>query len=94
MPPPDNATLVSVVDELSEAEREEADTLTQQLTEILVNNDMADKVALLYSPLVDLVLAGNPPAELLAMTDDVHRLDELRQIPGARFGLYEYPAGR
>ena len=57
--------------------------------QILEDNGLSAKVPLLRSPLVDLVLAEDPPSDVLAVADDVHRLNELRQIPGARFGLYQ-----
>ncbi len=89
MPPPDETTAVTIVDPLSDEERREADILTDELAQILEDNGLSAKVPLLHSPLVDLVLAEDPPPDVLALVDDVHRLNELRQIPGARFGLYQ-----
>ena len=87
--PPEGTTTAIIVDPLSDGERREADILTNELAQILEDNGLSAKVPLLHSPLVDLVLADDPPADMLAVADDVHRLNELRQIPGARFGLYQ-----
>ena len=89
MPPPEGTTTVIIVDPLSEEQRREADILAVELAQILEDNGLSARVPLLHSPLVDLVLAEDPPSDMLAVADDVHRLNELRQIPGARFGLYQ-----
>ena len=89
MTPPDGTTAAIIVDPLSKAERREADILVDELARILEDNGLSAKVPLLHSPLVDLVLADDPPSDVLAVADDVRRLSELRQIPGARFGLYQ-----
>lgn len=87
-PPPDNATTLAISDPLTPQQRLEADSISSELASILVADGREDRVFLLYSPLADLVLADDPPPELIERADDVARLNELRQVPGTRYGLY------
>ncbi len=87
--PPDNSTTLAVSDPLSAAQRAEADTLTATLTEVLVQNDLANDVALLYTPLIAVILKDLPPNDAASSGSDIRRLIELRQLPGTRLGLYQ-----
>ncbi len=87
--PPDNSTTLAISDPLSPAQRAEADTLTASLTDVLVRNDLADDEPLLYTPLAAVVLRDLPPTEAASSSAAVHRLSELRTIPGTRLGFYE-----
>jgi hypothetical protein len=90
-PAPAGATTLAISDPLSAAERVEADTITQELSEILIAFDRADAVPLLYSPLARLVDDDDPPPELISRSAQIERLNDLRQIPGTRYGLYLVP---
>ena len=86
--PPDNSTALAVSDPLSAAQRAEADALTATLTDVLVQNDLADDVALLYTPLVTVILDHLPADAATSNGSDVRRLSELRDLGGTRLGLY------
>ncbi|MBI5089427.1 MAG: hypothetical protein HZB15_11380 [Actinobacteria bacterium] len=90
-PPPDGATTVAISDPLSPDERTEADRLSEELATVLVETGHEDLVYVLYSSLAEIVLDRAASPELLERSDDVARLDALRQIRGARYGLYFVP---
>ncbi|MGZ4772611.1 MAG: hypothetical protein ACXV3B_08015 [Ilumatobacteraceae bacterium] len=87
--PPDNSTTLAISDPLSGAQRAEADSLTASLTDTLVRNDLADDEPLLYTPLAAVVLRDLPPSEATSNSGAVHRLSELRTVPGTRLGFYQ-----
>jgi hypothetical protein len=87
--PPDNSTTLAISDPLSAAQRVEADALTATLTDVLVQNDLADDVALLYTPLVSVILDHLPADVAASSSSEVRRLSELRHLAGTRLGLYQ-----
>jgi hypothetical protein len=87
--PPDNSTTLAISDPLSAAQRAEADALTATLTDLLVQNDLADDVALLYTPLVAVILDHLPADAAASHGGEVRRLSELRHVGGTRLGLYQ-----
>ena len=89
--PPDGATTVVTTDPLTDGQRREADELRVIVGAVLEANGMSDRIGVLDTPLADTVLLGDPPAELIAVADDVRRLDRLREIPGVRYALYLLP---
>ncbi len=88
LPAPGGTSVVVDVDPLTPSERIEADTIAETVAAILVETGRADQVAILDSPLADVVLLGDPPAELIAVADLVKRLAALRRVPGDRYVLY------
>lgn len=90
-PPPDGATMVVITDPLTDEERREADNLRAIVADVLDANGMGDRVGVLDTSLADTVLLGDPPPELITVADDVRRLDQLREVPGIRYGLYLVP---
>jgi hypothetical protein len=91
-PPPEidgrTSELVVAIDPLDEAERAEVDAITAEAAAILERDGRGAEVGVLDTDLAGAVLVGSPSPELLAMTDDLARLEELRRVPGIRYGLY------
>lgn len=85
---PEGTSVVVVFDPLTPAQRAEADELTARIADVLLRAGLDDQVPILDSPLADAILVDDPPDELVALTDDVVRLAELRRIPGDRYVLY------
>jgi hypothetical protein len=86
--PPSGARTLVVVDPLTSRQREEADRISAEVADILERDGRAGEVDVLGTPLADVVLLDDPSAELLALTDDLRRLAELRAVEGDRYGLY------
>jgi hypothetical protein len=91
-PPPEidgrASELVVAIDPLDEAERAEADAITADVAAVLERDGRAAEIGVLDTDLAGAVLVGSPSPELLALTDDLARLEELRRVPGVRYGLY------
>lgn len=86
-PPPD-FQVVTVVDPLSLADRDSADTITARLVGTLTQAGHPEAIPLVYTTFVDLLLADGTLPSSPELTADVQRLRELRSIGGARFALY------
>jgi hypothetical protein len=86
--PPAGATTLAIVDPLTSPQRMEADRISAEVAQVLERDGRAGEIDVLGTPLADVVLLGDPSDELLALTDDVRRLAELRAVEGDRYGLY------
>lgn len=80
--------LVVAVDPLNEAERAEVDAITSEVATILERDGREDEIGVLNTDLAGAVIVGSPSPELLALGADLMRLEELRRVPGVRYGLY------
>jgi hypothetical protein len=86
--PPERSETLAISDPLTEQERLEADGLRARIAAVLERSGRSEQVGVLDTPLADTVLLGEPPTDLVAIADDVRRLDELRDVAGIRYGLY------
>jgi hypothetical protein len=86
--PPPGATILSVWDELSPAERAEVDRLTAELTDVLQSVGLADRAGLLATPTAYWLLIDDPPSAVAERATDIERLSRLREEGGLRLVLY------
>jgi hypothetical protein len=89
--PPPGAKALVIVDPLTADQRAEADRIADAVSDALVRDERAAEVAVLGTPLADVVLFDDPSDELLALADDVRRLAALRSAESDRYGLYVLP---
>jgi hypothetical protein len=87
-PPPTGARTLSVYDRLTPADRKEVDQLTAELTAVLEENGLADKVPILASPGAGLILLNDPPEAVVTESAAFIRLADLRERGGTRYALY------
>ena len=74
-------------DPLSVEERGEADRLTSDLTAMLERAGLGDRAVVLQSGNPALLLTGEAPPEIVAVSAEIRRLAELRAV-GQRCVLY------
>ena len=88
LPAPDGTQVVAVTDALTPDGRREADSITAQLSDVLTDHGLAAQLPLLESPLVDVLLDGEPPPAVAAQRPRIERLRQLRSDVSQRYGLY------